>query len=363
MPLPYVGEQKANMATAAELRMQIESALAERIPAALSFRPRVMPELLPCGLAAVDAVLGGGLPLGGITELTGAHSSGRTTLVLSALAEVTRRGESCAYVDASDALNPVSAAALGVDLRRLLWVRTGGEAGAASSNSPVPTPVPAMRRESPPEKPSHGGGWRHPRQEAIGMNLAVGELFHGKQQEHVDFTPRCSESIRRERVQPVVFAPIFGQQQVPQEHPRTPRHSSWTRLDQALRATDLLLSAGGFRALVLDLGDVSPEQARRIPLATWYRFRLQVEKSQTLFLVMTQVACANSCATVSLQCRQASVEWQRASERSPSLLAGMRYRVNVARSRAIDPARKKPVAFAGTSLTETIWSSTAQWSR
>src|ERR1035438_8212298 len=113
------------MMTAAALRKQIESALAERIPAALSFRHPISPELLPCGVSEVDVLLGGGLPLGAITEMTGAHSSGRTTLALATLAEVTRQGESCAYVDVSDALNPISAAALGVDLRRLLWIRAG----------------------------------------------------------------------------------------------------------------------------------------------------------------------------------------------------------------------------------------------
>jgi hypothetical protein len=48
------------MNTAMQLRRQIESALAERIPAALSFRQPVAPELLSCGLSEVDAVLGGG---------------------------------------------------------------------------------------------------------------------------------------------------------------------------------------------------------------------------------------------------------------------------------------------------------------
>ena len=84
------------MSAAAELRRQVESALAGRIPSALSFRPPVSPELHSCGLPEVDTVLGGGLPLGAITELTGLHSSGQTTLVLSALAGITRLGESCA---------------------------------------------------------------------------------------------------------------------------------------------------------------------------------------------------------------------------------------------------------------------------
>jgi len=360
------GEEKANMGSAAELRKQIESALADRIPAALSFRPPAAPELLPCGLAEVDAVLGGGLPLGGITELTGDHSSGRTTLVLATLAEVTRRGESCAYVDVSDALDPISASALGVDLRRLLWVRAG-EASGVAAGSPFcfAAPAQASEREESREKFGPRPGWRHPRNEAVGMNVAVRELFHGKHEGRVDFMPRRSETVCHE---PVVFNSVnFDPKQLSKSHsekrPRSAyRQTSWTRLDHALRATDLLLSTGGFRAVVLDMGDVPPEQASRIPLATWFRFRLQVEKSQTLFLLMTRVACANSCAAVSLQCRQASIDWQQAADSGPLLLAGLCYCVNVKRSRLADPVRKKPVASA-TACGEAVWSSTSTWSR
>jgi hypothetical protein len=266
------------MSSTAELRRQIESALAERIPAALSLRPPVAPELLSCGLAEVDAVLGGGLPLGAITELTGDRSGGRTTLALATLAEVTRQDASCAYVDVSDALDPVSAAALGVDLRRLLWVRAG----------------PACNQ--PPMGP-HAGG------------------------------------LRAEK-------------------------SGWTRLDRGLRATDLLLGAGGFRAIVLDMGDVPPEQAHRVPLATWYRFRLQAEKSRTLLLLLTRAACAGSCSAVSLHCRQGEIDWRQAALPSPRLLAGLGYRVRLERSRALDLMRKKPATSA-----EAVWSSTTSWSR
>ncbi|MGC2210895.1 MAG: hypothetical protein WA532_12375 [Candidatus Korobacteraceae bacterium] len=268
------------MGAAAELRKQIESALAGRIPAALSLRPHSAPELIPCGLAEVDAMLGGGLPLGAITELTGSHSSARTTLALATLAGLTRQGHSCAYVDLSDALDPLSAAALGVELHRLLWVRP-----AASR------PTPALR------------------------------------------------------------------------------------LDSALRATDLLLNAGGFRALVLDLGDLPPEQTRRIPLATWYRFRLQAEKSRTLFLLITcALDCAQgcaqthaqsyvksyaqSCAAVTLHCRPAEPHWRQAAEHSPLLLAGLRHRLSLERGRAVDP-RKKPAASAP--AFEAAWSSRTPW--
>jgi recombination protein RecA len=88
----------------------------------LAVRPA--PEMVSSGIAAMDA-LTGGLPRGCLTEICGPASSGRTTLLLAALAAATRRGECCVLVDASDALDPQSAAAAGVELDRLLWVRCG----------------------------------------------------------------------------------------------------------------------------------------------------------------------------------------------------------------------------------------------
>jgi hypothetical protein len=88
----------------------------------LAVRPA--PEMVASGIAAMDA-LTGGLPRGCLTEICGPASSGRTTVLLAALAAATRRGECCVLVDASDALDPQSAAAAGVELDRLLWVRCG----------------------------------------------------------------------------------------------------------------------------------------------------------------------------------------------------------------------------------------------
>jgi hypothetical protein len=85
---------------------------------------RAAPEMVSSGIAAMNA-LTGGLPRGCLTEICGPASSGRTTLLLAALAAATRRGECCAIVDASDALDPQSAAAAGVKLSRVLWVRCG----------------------------------------------------------------------------------------------------------------------------------------------------------------------------------------------------------------------------------------------
>src|ERR1700726_2455656 len=94
----------------------------------LNIRPA--PEMVSSGVPAIDA-LTGGLPRGCLTEICGPASSGRTTLLLSALADGTPRGEFCVVVHASDALDPHSAAAAGVDLDRLLWVRC--------SDDPLPT--------------------------------------------------------------------------------------------------------------------------------------------------------------------------------------------------------------------------------
>jgi len=77
----------------------------------------------PSGIPALDARLGGGVPRGHLSELVGPRSSGRTSVLLHLLAAATRRGELVAVVDALDMFDVASAAAAGVELDRLLWVR------------------------------------------------------------------------------------------------------------------------------------------------------------------------------------------------------------------------------------------------
>ena len=105
------------------LRLQIERSLEARFPAALSPAPRTIRETAPTGIAAVDELLDGGFPVGAISELVGPASSGRTSLAISFLSQRTAEGRVCAWVDAEDALDPESAAASGVRLGQLLWVR------------------------------------------------------------------------------------------------------------------------------------------------------------------------------------------------------------------------------------------------
>ncbi len=94
---------------------------------------RPAPELVSSGIREMDA-LTGGLPRGCLIEVCGPASSGRTSVLLAALAAATQRQEACALVDAGDALHPQSASGAGVDFERLLWVRCGED--APRKNSP-----------------------------------------------------------------------------------------------------------------------------------------------------------------------------------------------------------------------------------
>jgi hypothetical protein len=247
------------MPSAAALRIEIEHALEHRFPAALTPVPRTVRETAATGISKADALLDGGLPVGAISEVTGPKSSGRTSLAFSFLARQTQEGRVCACVDAGDAFDPESAAASGVSLRQLLWVR--------------------CNRASAPAK--------------------------GK---------------------------------------------PWTRLDQALRATDLLLQAGGFAAIVLDLGDTAPDDASRIPLATWFRFRQAADRTRCCLIVLGLAAYAQSSAAVVLEC--APLQPRTAGG---TVLNGFSFEIRRRRQRftlAAIGARKPPASS---------WSATSAW--
>jgi hypothetical protein len=141
--------------------------------------------------------------------------------LLAALAAATRRQEVCALVDVSDAFNPHSAAAAGVNFERLLWVRCG------------------MR-------------WQK----------------SGSPQRHRDTEKN-------------------GKIEKP--------------VEQALRVTDLLLQSGGFGLVIIDLGDTPLKMARRIPLTSWFRFQRAIEHTATVLFVISQVPCAQTCASLLLK--------------------------------------------------------------
>ena len=78
------------------------------------------------GSVAIDLALGvGGLPRGRIVEIFGPESSGKTTLCLSIIAEVQRKGGNAVFVDVEHALDPRYAKVVGVDLDNLLVSQIG----------------------------------------------------------------------------------------------------------------------------------------------------------------------------------------------------------------------------------------------
>ena len=185
---------------------------------------RPAPDTVSSGIAALDT-LTGGLPRGCLSEICGAASSGRTSVLLAALAAATRREEACALVDVSDAFDPQSGAAAGVQFRNLLWVR-------------------CRENENPPQR------------------------------------LRGSEKKKK---------------------------SDFDSLDQALKATDLLLQSGGFGLVAVDLGDVPVAAARRVPLTSWFRFRRAVENTPTVLLVIARSSCARTCASLVIELQSSVV--------------------------------------------------------
>jgi len=103
------------------------AALQKQFESVLQWQVRPVPEFVRTGVPEIDAATGG-LPRGALTEIFGPVSSGRTSLLASILAAATGRQEICALVDVEDSFDPVSAAAAGVRLDGLLWIRCGHNA-------------------------------------------------------------------------------------------------------------------------------------------------------------------------------------------------------------------------------------------
>ena len=116
-PAPAEDKKKALQTALAQIDKNFGKGTVMR----LGDRPEMNVEAIPTGSLALDAALGiGGVPRGRIIEIYGPESSGKTTLALHILAEAQKRGGEVAFVDAEHALDPVYAAALGVDTDNLL---------------------------------------------------------------------------------------------------------------------------------------------------------------------------------------------------------------------------------------------------
>jgi RecA/RadA recombinase len=312
------------MPSAASIRFQIESALADRIPSALTPVKRVIRPIAPTGVRELDGILEGGLPVGAISELAGPESSGRTAVALSFLSGLTDAGKVCAWIDVADMLSPESAAAAGVNLSRVLWVRCG-----VTKADPKP---PAAFKFSLPEKylipplakkGLHGGGFGgHPRNEAKGLPEAVTGLLRPEA-----LAPARTQPLQTIRSEREVFAPAT-QSRMTHAKMRANCTKPWNRIEQALRVTDLLLQAGGFSAVVFDMASIAPEYSSRVPLATWFRYRAAAERTQASFLLLTQHACAKSSSELLLRFRPG-----KARDDETTVFTGLEHRLEVERRR------------------------------
>jgi recombination protein RecA len=313
------------MPTAATLRLQIESALASKVPSALSPAPRIIRATQATGVESLDHLLQGGLPVGAITEIVGEECSGRTSLALSLCSQITHDAKVCVWIDVSNSLHPESAASVGIDLKRLLWVRCGmaRNPDTQHSSSPSVALLPKYFVPPPIKKGLHGGSFGpHPRTEVKGMSDAVGGFL-----KPAAIAPRCAEPQRREPVQLHRFVPDpLAQVKHPRKTGRPDR--PLTRIEQALRVTDLILQAGGFSAIVLDMGSIAPKHASRIPLATWFRYRAAAERTQTSFLLLTQHACAGSSAGLVLRLQDVSP-----GRDESTVFTGLKHQVELTRER------------------------------
>ena len=186
--------------------------------------------LAPAGDAGLDAALGGGLRRGHVSEITGAPSTGRSTLVARLLAAATARGEATAIVDASDTWDPASAHAHGVALERVLWIRERGD---------------ALR---------------------------------------------------------------------------------------ALKAFSLILQAGGFGLVVLDLADVPVPAIRRFPATTWMRAARLVEGRDTVALLVGAERIARSAGGATILLETARPGWRGTAHRA-RLFTGVEPAPRVVRAR------------------------------
>jgi hypothetical protein len=200
--------------------------------------------LIPTDVAALDASLHGGLPRGQLSEIAGARSAGRTSLLLQMVAAATGRGEIAALIDTFDRLDVASAAAAGVALDRLLWIR--GQAITRMQES-------GLR--------SHPDSW--------GVVPGSSGLFD-----------------------------------------RT--------IDRALKALNLVLQAGGFGVVAIDLADVPPMVLKRVPFTTWLRVQRAIEGSDTACVLLTPEPLARSAGGLTLTLAARS-SWTGESDRSRRL--------------------------------------------
>jgi hypothetical protein len=166
-------------------------------------------------IPAWNEQLGGGFPRGQLSEIVGPHSSGRTSLLWQLLASATARGELVALVDALDRFDPAAAAAAGIDLSRLLWIRGRVVTTRVLSSDPLAR-----------------------------------------------------------------------------------------AMEQAIKALTLVLQAGNFGIVALDIADAPDATIAQLPFTTWMRLQRLVEGQPTVAILVARQPVARSAAGLTLSLQQ-----------------------------------------------------------
>jgi hypothetical protein len=111
-----------------------------------------------------------------------------------------------------------------------------------------------------------------------------------------------------------------------------------SNLEHGFKATDLILHAGGFGLVVLDMGDVTGKDAKRIISSWWYRFRRTVENTPTAIVVVSAEACTRSCASLTVELN-GFAEWVKTNVQRSELVS----HANLLRGNSIKIDRRRPI--------------------
>ncbi|WP_047495375.1 ATPase domain-containing protein [Terriglobus sp. TAA 43] len=339
------------MHSSATVRHQIESALSQRIPSALTPPQRQVRPVVSTGIGELDELIQGGLPVGAVTELVGSECSGRTSVALSFLAHVTSTGKVCAWLDASNTFNPSSAAAVGVDLKRLLWIRCGVQESVVAQETRKFTLPGACFAPKAVMKGLHGGGHgTHPRSEVKGLSAAVDRFLSNEA-----IAARCAEPIAKQRPIPQQYESSLVPATKPMRSDRRAR--VYDAVEQALKSADLLVQTGGFSAIILDLGGIKPEVVSRIELSAWHRYRVAAEQTQSSIVLLSQYPCAKSSSELQLQLLPMDN-----TREERTVFTGLTARVEILRQRfAETPAKVVPMRKPPQRVREACWSQRTTW--
>ena len=79
--------------------------------------------------------------------------------------------------------------------------------------------------------------------------------------------------------------------------------------ERALKVTDLIVQAGGFGLIGMDLGDLPDGAVRRISLASWFRLRHAVERTNAALVAIERQINARSCSTLQIEMRRKQAFW------------------------------------------------------